>query len=503
MDIIRRMVECTYRVGPLSLCRMPRGGKSTLLRALFDALNTDPGFYPIIISAAGYDPSSQKPLGDIVHQIASQLAEHLPNMYSLASVGEQLTRIQKETQRHIVLLIDDLDSFGNPVDSTAHQYLIKAFLDAKGRYLVYTSRLTLNFGGSFEFRMTKFVQMPLCTNRALLHTLPHAEGLDDLLIPVTGGIPSLICLELERRAGGGQEKSLEDLFLDIVGAKYDEHKGPFDAQRDQMEELLHTLLLGSPSVLPFFERFADHAPILASESHRFPFSHRVRYPLAYIPLILRSLGEKDAYLMYQDLYSAAEQQGDLLSRWVLVITLAVYTMGLVAKYIPLHTIKDVPSDGPFHIAEGGAVTAVRYERLPLRCQTLDTAYEFIQGHAENKAIGTIVIFRCAETLQSASLPFHLFLVYYGISKVNIHGIRCTVQSDESPTDPPLPAWMQHAWLLRYTTEEPVAVDEDTDSSAFGNIGSGDAQSSVWEVPSFSYLQRSLLGYAYTVATRSI
>ena len=495
MDVIRRMVESSYRVGPLNLCRMPRGGKTTLLRVLFDALNTDPEFYPIIISAAGYDPSSQKPLGDIVHQIASQLAEHLPNMYSLASVGEQLTRIQKETHRHIVLLIDDLDSFGNPVHAAVNQYLIKVFLDVKGRYLVYTSCLNLRFGGISECRMTKFVQMPVCTNRALLHTLPHAEGLDDLLIALTGGIPSLICLELERRVGCGQEKALKELFLDIVGANYDEHKGPFDAQRGQVQELLHTLLLGKPSVMPFFERFADRLPVLVSESHRFPHSRRVWYPLVSIPLILRSLEEENAYRMYNDLLMGTSDC------WVLVITLAIYTMGLVAKYIPLHVIEDVPADGPFHIAEGGAVTAVRYERLPPLCQTLDTAYEFIQGHAENQAIGTIVIYRCAETVQSAPLPFHLFLVYYGISKVNIHGIRCTVQSDELPTDP-LPAWMQHAWLLRYTTEEPVAVDEDTDRSAFGNTSSSYAQSGVWAIPTFADLQRSLLGYTYTVATSS-
>ena len=84
-----------------------------------------------------------------------------------------------------MLLVDDLDRFGNPVDNAAHQYLIKAFLDAQGRYLVYTSCLRS------ECRMTKFEQMPMCTNRALFHTLPHAERLDDLLITVTGEFPLL------------------------------------------------------------------------------------------------------------------------------------------------------------------------------------------------------------------------------------------------------------------------------------------------------------------------
>ena len=200
----------------------------------------------------------------------------------------------------------------------------------------------------------------------------------------------------------------------------------------------------------------------------------------------------------------------MLSRWVLVITLAVCTMGLVAQYIPLHVIEDVPADGPFHIAEGGAVLAVRYERLPLLCQTPDTAYEIIHAHAEKQAAGAMAIFRCAETPQSASMPFHLFLVYYGISKVNIHGIRCTVQSDESPTDL-LPAWMQLAWLLRHTTgttEEIMTLDEDTDCSALGNIGSSDAQSSVptqgvWKIPTFADLKHTLLGYTYQWSLQAV
>jgi hypothetical protein len=145
--------EGTYRVPPLVLSRLGRGGKTNMLQLIFNELKKNENVAPIFISFNG---NFQRFPGEsdedcILRLIAVQFID-LPRteeskrynfQFEKSEVLEHLA--QSAGGRSIVLIIDELNSLRTPpIGNTGAFLLRKEFLDKCGRYLVFSTHVEMN-----------------------------------------------------------------------------------------------------------------------------------------------------------------------------------------------------------------------------------------------------------------------------------------------------------------------------------------------------------------------
>lgn len=137
------------RPPPLVVSRVYRGGKTTMMRAIFDRLLSSPDqYYPIIISASyPFKLRDGEPhTAALVRLIAYALTDNHKASDDInrfhCSESELLIRlaeISSSTGRKVVLMIDDLHKLSLPLDEDASCWLTTFFLDRDLRYLVYSA----------------------------------------------------------------------------------------------------------------------------------------------------------------------------------------------------------------------------------------------------------------------------------------------------------------------------------------------------------------------------
>jgi hypothetical protein len=141
------------RVPPLVVSRLARGGKSTFLRLLFDRLK-EQGYVPIVINFNG--SFARRPgesnLEAVLRLICIQL---LPvgswdpstvvcnQQYLLKYISDNCNN------RKIVLLIDELNVLGVPLDNATSVMLKEHFLDKTGYFLVFSTHVALDLEMNF------------------------------------------------------------------------------------------------------------------------------------------------------------------------------------------------------------------------------------------------------------------------------------------------------------------------------------------------------------------
>ena len=196
----------SYRVPPLILSRLARGGKTTVLRQLFDKLK-EQGCAPIIINFNG-DTTRRKGESDVqllLRLIGSQFVVDVPDedMESLVCDQQSLMKHIDTTSdgKPVVLLIDELNALGTPINGKLGVLLKREFLDKKNRYLVYTSHVpmtvdtplkeSIQTGSGRQFKMV--AHMPQTTDLQLLQSMSKECGaLTPTEMVLYGGIPALI-----------------------------------------------------------------------------------------------------------------------------------------------------------------------------------------------------------------------------------------------------------------------------------------------------------------------
>ena len=105
---------------------------------LFEKLKSV-GFSPIIITFnAGFALGSEKPVHAIARSISLQLGVSSSHEFSDKDVIFLLRQLDDSTGT-IVLLVDELNMLGSPIDEDASRFLTDHFLDRKDRQLVFTT----------------------------------------------------------------------------------------------------------------------------------------------------------------------------------------------------------------------------------------------------------------------------------------------------------------------------------------------------------------------------
>lgn len=238
--IIQKNIPNDHRVPPLALVRMYRGGKTTVLKLLYEYFeNNDLNVLPIIISLNGEfkERKDENPINALIRIIACQFINITPHDIAdnyICSQKDLLEYINLIANgRSVVLLIDELDKLSVPVDPEVSNFLKKHFLDENGRYLVFTSHVALDIdpvksikpqqvvnslvakdylyqssiaGGSD--RSLEIIHMPRSTNKDLLRNMSAAcAALTDVEITLYGGLPSLLLITKTR----GEVQSMQKL----------------------------------------------------------------------------------------------------------------------------------------------------------------------------------------------------------------------------------------------------------------------------------------------------
>mmetsp|Transcript_33825 Transcript_33825/g.49111 ORF Transcript_33825/g.49111 Transcript_33825/m.49111 type:complete len:592 (+) Transcript_33825:3-1778(+) len=339
MRIIRReckMAGCSsYRVPPLIISRLARGGKTTALMALFDALKSSAEFLPIIVSfnsSANFDlVDDENNEETILRAIATQFYNNLPFkpneiVFDKAKVLAFLDEAGKSFSGGVVLLIDELNALSRPLDRAGARFLQKEFLDHPNRYLVFTSHVLMTLEsnyknldellGTVSSRTYRTVHMPQCFDLNELRKMPRCAALTKSFVSLCSGIPSLIYSVISLR-----EETLTDRFnrlgLTISALEH----------RTVLSDFVGEVLYGVRSASASCRRFDGLSTIVGVE--------KIQWPLFYIGCICKLFTKFDSSvfigrLICHDLliYSQTEEGG---KDWEVIITVATILRSLYSN----------------------------------------------------------------------------------------------------------------------------------------------------------------------------
>lgn len=348
-------------------------------------------------------------------------------MCTVSDLISRLNYINKQG-KVVILLIDELNKMGVPLDAATSSFLTKNFLDKKGRYLIFSSHIQFHIDDptssapsaskvliSPSGRTMMTLPLPFCTDRTVLENMLGGSIVTDLKITLSVGIPSLVYI-MSRPSR--IEMSFQERFDDVVSQFLKARRGSGVEKRfitqnrhSLLPDFLTTVIHGTRTG-GFFEVFST--PVSGT--------NLLRFPLPYIPIILQFLRENEAMGLYETLVEASAQSTELGRDWELLITFSIYLRSLEAKYCK--TAADGKQlEGPFGIATDG-VDDVRVITIRSTKKTVDQAVAFIKEESMKRK--TICIFQLAY----ARFPdFDGFVSYRGAlvppgAAPTIHGYQC-------------------------------------------------------------------------------
>lgn len=191
----------TTRCSPVVYPRLARGGKSTFLQLLFDSLKSDDRYAPILISFSGsFMPrEGESACNAITRSIACQLIDVASeeDSHVVCDSKALLQHIEDSSGgKAVILLIDELNQLGVPLDPQASRFLKDNFLDHANRALGFTSHLWMDvdyLSKGATLRTQKIVPLPVCKDMKLLRAMgSRFSSLTRMEAALHGYIPSLI-----------------------------------------------------------------------------------------------------------------------------------------------------------------------------------------------------------------------------------------------------------------------------------------------------------------------
>jgi hypothetical protein len=195
----------THRVAALAVTRLARGGKTTFLAYLFDALKKlvleDQKVNAMIVSFNGFGNfervDGETQANAIIRNIVGRLVDPSVDQTQIRCTAAELDKHIGDSP--FVLLVDELNRLGDPLDRNAARLLQNLFLKKKNRYLVFTSHYRMNIDPlasngkvSESDPGLKSIFLPVSTDLATLRKMPGCGSINAATVALYGGIPSLI-----------------------------------------------------------------------------------------------------------------------------------------------------------------------------------------------------------------------------------------------------------------------------------------------------------------------
>lgn len=372
----------TYRKRPLVISRFARGGKSTSLCAIFDLLAKSQTAYPLAINFNGSSNFSMLPGESQANAIFRLIVAQLQGTDSqIAQRCEPKTLDNFIGETPCVLLIDELNIVGNPLDVEASNLLKSLFLRKKNRMLAFTTHVPMtadydvkNFMANLSNGGNFAISQPYSTDLAQLQMMHDTcSGLTAIEAAFYGYCPALIF--------SGKAHS-------IIASEKFRSSSPYRVDKvhsfDVVCDLIAELRTGDPrwGVQEIGNnKCAEHRRYYAfcSVSTDQSGSLRIRWPLCYLLEIFRTLPNltkpgysisSEAVANILDNLSSSGQQTNTGLDWELVVQAALMLQfaDTVLNNAPLPLELGAPQHWPLH---------ARHIKFPPRVHTLMEAKLFI------------------------------------------------------------------------------------------------------------------------------
>jgi len=435
----------TIRVEPLVFSRLARGGKTTILRILFNALKESNEVYPIIISFNGSSNfvrrHGETNLQCILRIIALQFIDVAPKAPKNVICDENaLIGYLATSDKPIVLLIDELNALACPLDSDASAFLKTEFLGKANRYLVYSTHvpmdieatsLTDSMAGSSS-RSYRTVHMPISTDLTELmmmfeNTQPYTPALTRAEVAYYGGIPSLIY----------SVKSSNDTSPVQRFSQFSLNKitNEIDIAGVLIAEILSGNIQVNEHQLRQFDRFSS----LAIAYYQDPSYNVIPvvkhwWPLCYLQCIFklfRSLSLLSDWLPKK----ISSSYPDWMA-WEVLIQIAIVIRCMDAQLNG--------TVGPFGIAESNVKPEALVIDIPIQYESLSDAYEWLNNCFNNIKRPAIVYF--IPTHSRFEAVDGLLCYLKSSMPLKMYGIQVKLGRALPSTD--VPDWITHSYLVR-------------------------------------------------------
>jgi hypothetical protein len=428
---LANVTESAQRVRPLMISSLARGGKTTILSFLFDALKRDHNIRVIFITFNGssnfHRRQGESQRDAILRVIATQLVDiGDSDPFNIQCDEDELDNYIGELP--FVLLVDELNALSAPIDGDAGGMLRRLFLDKKNRYLVFTTHIPISLEPQASHYMTSLINppsprgcltvpLPQCMDLVSLKKMSdQCEALTPAEVMLYGGIPSLI---YSVKALG--EMTPQERF---------EKKFPPRSNVD-----LKLLKLFVLSVVDGVRRI-DIA--MFDEFSVVPEDNKIRWPLFYIACILKTFEDDEATHAVREncaalwTYSQTTESG---KEWECVLNIAIIFRCLYQRYCG--------SDSPFSIVPIGIKPIIMCRALPHECRTYTSVLDFVTS--------VMSLFPCVLVLIPSYSKFpdvDGFVVYRAdaTTQPSIYGYQAKVSRSYPKRN--CPEWMGKGFLLR-------------------------------------------------------
>lgn len=354
-----------YRVPPLVISRLARGGKTTALCLLFDALKAvkdmQVNVMMISFNANGSSPfkilDTETQTEGLIRNIASQLVDPAVDPTKIKCTAKDLDEYIGDSP--FVILIDELNAMANPVDEDAGRFLRSLFLDKENRYLVFTTHVPMDLDPKASHFMesgtkpasprgVRSISLPTSNDLTSLRLMPGCENINPATVALYGGIPSLIysvCALNEMTP----EVRFRKAGLEI----------PLDQQQNLLLQFVKSVVTGERNdKLKMFEQFATTNDT------------KIQWPICYIQYILNLFEQTQVTRFLIDECQSLEtyaKQTEAGKDWECVINISLGFRCLYQLFFG--------SGFPFKMVKLG--TKPEVSALSFPCKTVAEAKSFI------------------------------------------------------------------------------------------------------------------------------
>lgn len=438
----------SLRKSPLVLCRCARGGKTTVLNGIHNALKKR-GVRTLLIS---FNDGFARLNGESEEHALYRLITNKLN----GSFGTDRRRlIDWETlsgfigSGSFVLLIDEINRLRPTVSATMYSILTRYFLDPQNRYLIMSSHIPIHINEIRESshlwsistasnRLIKLLQMPSSHSvDALRNMHPDCNVLTPDMVAFYGEVPSIIYAVLSN-VGENTDTRVNTAFHG-------------EALSDRLfSDFAKTLIYGKPDteILKKFAWFCSHT--IDSGDHSGP---GFVWPLCYIAAIMAffrlPLAKRIREAIMQLKYSADIESAGIA--WEVVVR--------VALMLQLHCVAyDDSVECPLNLCDVGEAKRATVLLHALNVNTVEDAGRSIAEFASTHKQHALVLFY---PMSSTFPQFDLFVAHIKQGDVvNVSGVQC--KEGKASADGIVPAWVtKGGYLLRQT---PVETTNSTPKS---------------------------------------
>lgn len=428
------------RCSPVVYPRLARGGKSTFLELLFDELKASGKYAPILISFnGGFLPRpGESAANAIIRSITSQFIDVRDKDSARVVCDDDalLTHIEATRgDKAVVLLIDELNRLGAPLDPSASWLLKANFLDPLNRALVFTSHKTIDldfFSKGTSDRTHEVVPLPVSKDLQLLRSMSEkCASLNSVEAAMFGYIPSLI-----------YSMKADKPSLEIRYRKESIIIPQGDGERSVLGEFVRQLLVGNVKY-----DYEDEEPWIKTVRKFDVFGSVIKvgyiqFPLAFIAIILdefKFTGEiiSNLYKVLK-VYSLSTESG---KDWEIIVQFAVL-LRCVDLCINGNFVNELEV---FQGSLSNCSPQLRYVTILGDIKTLGKAHLWISKMLSEYKVPTVVL------VSPANSSFHSFDMFVAATsgqpgnKVTIVGIQC--KKGMAVQLSPVPSWVDKAYVF--------------------------------------------------------